>query len=59
MSLGSVWVWCPVFGSGADPKRDSTGNVYVSSQSRSVDEPKRPALRYCGAWMWVSGLICS
>jgi hypothetical protein len=36
------------------PKEASSGNVYVSSQSRRVDEPKSPVLGYWGAWMCVS-----
>jgi hypothetical protein len=34
------------------------GKVYVSSQSIRVDLPKTPALGYCEAWMWVSGVVC-
>lgn len=37
------------------PKADSMGNVYSSSQSSKVVEPKSPEFGYCGAWMWVSG----
>jgi hypothetical protein len=36
------------------PREDSSGNVYVVSQSSKVDLPKMPALGYCEAWMWVS-----
>jgi len=36
------------------PNEDSRGNVYVVSQSSSVDFPNMPALGYCEAWIWVS-----
>ncbi len=37
----------------------SSGNVYVFSQSSSVDLPKMPTLGYCDAWRCVSALVVS
>ena len=40
-----------------EDRDDSSGKVYVFSQSRRVVLPKMPTLGYWEAWIWVSILL--
>lgn len=51
VALGLVF-W--FFGSDLAPKLASTGKVYSFSQSKRPEDPNKPMLGNCGAWMWVS-----